>query len=79
MWDPTEHVTLTYPLEIMLTRQFCKSCLYIGIALEIPHPCTNACAKSVVAIMVETQVWMTVCIFNAQCLFTASLAGKSFH
>lgn len=56
MWDPIEHVTLTYPLEIMLTRPFCKSHLYIGTALEIPHPCTNACAKSVVAIMVEMQV-----------------------
>lgn len=74
MWDPVEHVTLTYPLEIMLTRLFCKSRLYIGTALEIPHPCTNACAKSVVAIMVEMQVQTTVCIFNTQCLFHSNLS-----
>lgn len=62
----------------MLTQQFYKSCLYIGIAVEIPHPCTNACAKSVVAVMAEMQIQTTVCILNTQWLFIASLAGKAF-
>lgn len=74
MWDPVEHRTLTRPLEIMLTWQFCKSCLYTGNTVDSPYPWTNACAKSVPAIMVEI-----VCIFNAQGLFTASWAGKIFH
>lgn len=58
MWDPIKHVILTYPLEKKhLLNSFANPAFLFGIALEITHPGTNACAKPVVvARMVEMQV-----------------------
>lgn len=73
-WHHIESYWTCGLLETMLTQSFAVPPFYIGIALEISHPCTNIYAESVGAEMAETQAWATVCIFNIQSFFTASMA-----